>query len=320
MKRKTGVLLPFAICSTDHSSAKLCRAYQQNFGSTYTSPFLSFFMKLLVLGFVVFDAYTIYSIICQIYNDDPRGCAATALVIAALIDGGPYLLSKILSSTSSSKKKFGKRMMIAAFVSASLLGFLLFLSMTVLSMFTAAVPSEETVTLAQQAGVISSSTQPVSLDYSLLLRSILPLATSLFSFLLGLKIDSKTHRIHVLLARRNEQQALLDYNQNIAKKFQQDLRQFDVDRYDFEQAKISLKLLCSCAEKTLLKTQAALAEELGTVEAANQLLDRLGFDEDWFNDLKSELMFDLSHQPDNSTPVINFPSSSKPHLDEKAVN
>ena len=138
--------------------------------------------------------------------------------------------------------------------------------------------------------------------------------------MLGLKIDSKAHRIHVLLARRNEQQALLDYNQNIAKKFQQDLRQFDVDRYDFEQAKISLKLLRSCAEKTLLKTRAALAEELGTVEAANQLLDRLGFDEDWFNDLKSELMFDLSHRPDNSTPVINFPSSSKPHLDEKAVN
>ena len=145
MKRKTGVLLPFAIRSADHSTAKLCRAYQQNF-STYTSPFLSFFTKLLVLGFVVFDAYTIYSIICQIYNDDPRGCAATALVIAALIDGGPYLLSKTLSSTSSSKKKFGKRMMIAAFVSASLLGFLLFLSMTVLSMFTAAVPSGVAVT------------------------------------------------------------------------------------------------------------------------------------------------------------------------------
>lgn len=309
-------LLPFAISKIGDCEKSLLKRYVRTL-STHSPIIYICFSCFLIAGLTAFDTFTIYSLISNLFNDDPRTCFITALAISAIIDFSPYLASKLFSKAAISNvevRKGGRKLAIG-FLCIAIGGYLIFLGLTLISLFRKGADIAQMGEFSSLIGVQQNNV----IDYPSLLRACIPLATSTLAFLIGYDHDPRRKRIQELLKFRKKEAALLSYNRNLEDKLKHDLARFDVDIFDKEQSKLELKKICTLVKITLFETRSALASELGSAEAADHLLNDLNLSDEWFHLLESELDPDYSHPVNNYVPVLSLTPVAPPEKDSITI-
>ena len=110
------------------------------------------------------------------------------------------------------------------------------------------------------------------------IRMLLPIATSVGSYAVGYFSDHRS-QLDELKAQRLD---LLDMNADLDSAIhhaQYAMEHYDPDQQDYLFAQAKLKSLCIAAKQARLSARMKLAQELGSVDAADQLLRSSGLDD-----------------------------------------
>lgn len=290
-------VIPYAITKAGAPGRKLLKDFERALPTCQT-PVAKLLIWLCVGACVACDAYTIFYYVQFTFNDVEGIALFTALMIAFLVDGAPFLLGKTLSRpqavTQGAKQR--RRCFCLAYVAVFVQAYGIFLGL-------AALYAGDSLTQTQATGFAAlgtgSQTAAASFDWSAMIRALLPIPTSIFSLILGLAEDPQRQRIDQLLARKKRLHWLLRMNQNIVAKYREDLQAFDVDRYDRACAEQRLQSLAALAEQNIRRARELLAAELGTEEAADHLLQELRIPQFW-EELSAELDIEFGHRSEDA--------------------
>lgn len=214
----------------------------------------------LTIFFMVTDLMTVHLYTESLFDELSAMAMLVAIAIAAMLDVGPLLAGKLkgqlddLLPRDQQATKWRIRMLLAAAVGA----FGIFAGFCIVStlMNVEAMAKAEDTTLYMVGQFI---------------RMLLPIATSVGSYAVGYFSDHRS-QLDELKAQRLD---LLDMNADLDSAIhhaQYAMEHYDPDQQDYLFAQAKLKSLCIAAKQARLSARMKLAQELGSVDAADQLL------------------------------------------------
>lgn len=297
MKNYKTPVIPYAVTRAGSPGRGLLGAYNRTL-PTWQTPAGRLLIWLCVGACVACDAYTIFYYVQYTFNDVEGIALFTAVMIAFLVDGAPFLLGKTLSRPQAADPAAARRRrgFCLAYAAVFVLAYGIFLGLAALY-----AGDSQTGTVGF-AALGAGSAAEASFDWSAMIRALLPIPTSLFSLILGLAEDPRRQRIDRLLADRKQLHWLLRMNRNLAEKYREDLQAFDVDRYDRACAEQRVQSLAALAEQNMRRARELLAAELGTEEAADHLLQSLEIPQFW-EQLAAGLDVDFTHREEDALPA-----------------
>lgn len=212
----------------------------------------NWFPMFVVLLCIASDLICILEFSVKIYNETPLISWLVSVVLAVCLDAS---LAYAASIFSQSKKKLGSKEKLAA-AAMLLVFFLAFISLVLIAV--AASYQSESTDLFQN-GTIA--------------RLIIPIATSILSFVLGWDLDPNKTRLEELKRQRSNIQMDLLEEKATCQRLYAAFQRMDPEAYDVQMFRLSMSRLKAALTQAQYKLRIALAEELGTTEAANMLKD-----------------------------------------------
>lgn len=206
----------------------------------------------VVLLCIASDLICILEFSIKIYNETPLISWLVSGVLAVCLDAS---LAYAASIFSQSQKRIGSKEKLAA-AAMLLVFFLAFISLVLIAV--AASYQSESTDLFQN-GTIA--------------RLIIPIATSILSFVLGWDLDPNKTRLEELKRQRSNIQMELLEEKATCQRLHAVFQKMDPEAYDVQMFRLSMSRLKAALTQAQYKLRIALAEELGTTEAANMLKD-----------------------------------------------
>ena len=238
----------------------------QNKGRTKSSP-LDHIALPLTFFFMVTDLMTVHLYTESLFDERPEMAMLVAASIALLLDACPMLAGKLkgqLDDMLPRDQRATKRR-ISALLGTAVGAFAIFAGFCIVStlMGVETLAKTEDTTLYMVGQFI---------------RMLLPIATSVGSYAVGYFSDHRSQLEDLKAQRLN----LLDLDADIDSAIhhaQYAMEHYDPDQQDHLFAQAKLKSLCIAAKQARLTARMKLAEELGNVDAADQLLRSSGLDD-----------------------------------------
>lgn len=238
----------------------------QNKCRTKSSP-LDHIALPVTAFFVATDLFTVHLYTQSLFDELPEMAMLVAVSIALLLDAGPMLAGKLkgqLDDMLPRDQRATKRR-ISALLGTAVGAFAIFAGFCIVStlMTVASMGADEAPNLYMVGQFI---------------RMLLPIATSVGSYAIGFFSDHRS-QLDSLKAQRLDLQDLAADTDSAIHHAQYAMEHYDPDQQDYLFAQAKLKSLCIAAQQVRHLALMKLAEELGSVEAANALFKSAGLDD-----------------------------------------
>ena len=238
----------------------------QNKGRTKSSP-LDHIALPLTFFFMVTDLMTVHLYTESLFDERPEMAMLVAASIALLLDACPMLAGKLKGQLDDMlpRDQRATKHRISALLGTAVGAFAIFAGFCIVStlMGVEALAKTEDTTLYMVGQFI---------------RMLLPIATSVGSYAVGYFSDHRSQLEDLKAQRLN----LLDLDADIDGAIhhaQYATEHYDPDQQDYLFAQAKLKSLSIAARQARLTARMKLAEELGSVEAADSLLHSTDLDD-----------------------------------------
>lgn len=238
----------------------------QNKGRTKSSP-LDHIALPLTFFFMVTDLMTVHLYTESLFDERPEMAMLVAASIALLLDACPMLAGKLkgqLDDMLPRDQRATKRR-ISALLGTAVGAFAIFAGFCIVS----------TLISVEALGATENPTLYMVGQY---IRMLLPIATSVGSYAIGFFSDHRS-QLDSLKAQRLDLQDLAADTDSAISHAEFAAANFDPDLQDYRFAQAKLKSLSIAARQARLTARMKLAEELGSVEAADALLHNAGLDD-----------------------------------------
>lgn len=221
----------------------------------------------LTAFFMATDLVTIQLYTKSLFNEQSKMAMLVAVTTAALLDIAPMLAGKLkgqlddMLPRDQRATRFRIRMLLGAAVGA----YVLFAGFGAVStlMSVETMQKKENTTLYMAAQIF---------------RMLLPIATSVGSYAVGFFSDHR-RQLEDLKAQRLDLQDLAADTDSAISHAEFAAANFDPDLQDYRFAQAKLKSLSIAARQARLTARMKLADELGSLEAAEALLHAAGLDD-----------------------------------------
>ena len=217
--------------------------------------------------FVATDLFTVHLYTLSLFDELPEMAMLVAVSIALLLDVCPMLAGKLTGQLDDMlpRDQRATKHRISALLGTAVGAFAIFAGFCIVStlMTVASMGADEAPNLYMVGQFI---------------RMLLPIATSVGSYAIGFFSDHRS-QLDSLKAQRLDLQDLAADTDSAISHAEFAAANFDPDLQDYRFAQAKLKSLSVSAQQARLSARMKLAEELGSVEAANALLHRAGLDD-----------------------------------------
>lgn len=236
-------------------------------------------LMLLITGFVLVDFITIQLYTMSLFDETPLFATAVALAVAAILDACPSMAAAILSHTTEPGAKHERRFKTCLLLGAAAGAYIIFCGFCIVSSLMAQ-PASVSGGLSQEIAEEMSRPSQGSNSLSMaaqLIRMLVPLATSVGAFGLSYSPD-RAKTLSVLKKQRLDIMDLEIDVENACKQLEYALEHHDPDMEDYRFACAKMQAIVLAAERARIECRMKLAEELGSVEETNALLQRAGLE------------------------------------------
>ena len=221
----------------------------------------------LTAFFMATDLKTIQLYTESLFDEESKMATIVAVAVAILLDVGPMVAGKLKGQLDDMlpRDQRATRIRIRMLLSAAVVAYVLFAGFCIVStlMGVEALQKTENATLYMVGQYI---------------RMLLPIATSVGSYAIGFFSDHRS-QLDSLKAQRLDLQDLAADTDSAISHAEFAAANFDPDLQDYRFAQAKLKSLSVSAQQARLSARMKLAEELGSVEAAEALLHSAGLDD-----------------------------------------
>lgn len=217
--------------------------------------------------FVATDLMTVHLYTESLFDERPEMAMLVAASIALLLDACPMLAGKLkgqLDDMLPRDQRATKRR-ISALLGTAVGAFAIFAGFCIVS----------TLMSVEALGATENPTLYMVGQY---IRMLLPIATSVGSYAIGFFSDHRS-QLDSLKAQRLDLQDLAADTDSAISHAEFAAANFNPDLQDYRFAQAKLKSLSIAARQARLTARMKLAEELGSVEAADALLHNAGLDD-----------------------------------------
>lgn len=241
----------------------------------------------LICAFIVVDFITIQGYLMTLFNDIPILAGLVAFVMAAILDGCPSAAAAIFSSAPvgcTDRDRRERKIQVGLLLGAAVAAFLIFCGFAVVYSMLSGSSEVPAGPASRLSDLVDQSAQEVdqvdnSAPAAELIRMLIPLATSVgafgFSFCPG---EMRAAHLEKLKMQRLQLEDLKIDVEGAVGQYEYGLRNYQEDELDYQNALYSLRSLILSAEQARLECRVLLARELGSAEAADQLIAEAGLD------------------------------------------
>ena len=211
-------------------------------------------VALIVLICTASDFITIYTFSASTFNETPIISIVVSIVSAICLDaslGYAAILMNRCTSTSSPAVRSRCRVLVGLLVAVFAIAY---------------------AGLILLAWSDASRTDTDLVTSGTLTRLLLPTATSILSFVMGLALNPNDERLSQIDSQLAELNRELDVTTATAQRLQSAFSLYDPSQYDLEQYRLAVARLKAHSNAAAHEIRLMLAQELGTADVTNQLL------------------------------------------------
>lgn len=224
--------------------------------------------ELILVILIAFDTLCMHTATDLYFTQKAWMSVIITLAMAFVLDVPPMLLGAVSKDRKIPPQE--KKLEIIGLLSAFLLMYLCTFALrfaTMDEMFTTV-----TLEIAGQAAEQTQTGHTFGHYIMALILSIIPLGTSIVSFVLGMQDDPEEAQRHQLRLNRIELQQQIDIMRVMHAELREDMS-FDLDKYDLERYNIRLETIRDQADILESDSRKHLTEKLGRAEAVSKLME-----------------------------------------------
>lgn len=217
--------------------------------------------------FVATDLFTVHLYTLSLFDELPEMAMLVAVSIALLLDVCPMLAGKLTGQLDDMlpRDQRATKHRISALLGTAVGAFAIFAGFCIVSTL-------------MSVEALGATENPTLYMVGQCIRMLLPIATSVGSYAIGFFSDHRS-QLDSLKAQRLDLQDLAADTDSAIHHAQYAMEHYDPDQQDYLFAQAKLKSLCIAAQQVRHLALMKLAEELGSVEAANALFKSAGLDD-----------------------------------------